>query len=70
MKRTPWFSGDVKPARPGVYEREYLFAGVKFCLWSGREWKRPAETAAVAGTNRRRSFQQELYWRGLTKKQR
>lgn len=37
MKLTPWFSGDQKPVRVGVYLRDYG-DGVFWCYWNGIDW--------------------------------
>lgn len=34
---TPWFPGDVKPVRKGVYQRRAGFLGV-YSYWNGRFW--------------------------------
>ena len=71
-KTTPWFSGNVKPVRDGVYERDYGGKGepahIVFGRFSGGLWMcgdKTAERAAleVCAT----SFQDEP-WRGLAEK--
>lgn len=50
MNRTPRFPGDVKPVRPGVYERQWLvtvaigYSQVVFSYWDGYQWFAPART--------------------------
>jgi hypothetical protein len=43
MKLTPWFSGDLKPHRPGVYEcdwREMDWMGGRwYNEWDGKRWR-------------------------------
>jgi hypothetical protein len=67
MQRTPWLPGDVKPARPGVYERDYGGLGTRFCLWTGRRWmwpnRAPHEAAAETVPS---NCQRRMPWRGLT----
>ena len=35
MKRTEWYSGDQKPVRKGVYERDYRTRNTFYCYWDG-----------------------------------
>ena len=69
-KFTPWFSGDQKPARVGVYQRKYKRDRIVYCLWNGYSfgcgWNsvRATESDARLQTN----FP-DLPWRGLTKEQ-
>ncbi len=70
MKLTPWFSGDQKPVRMGVYQRAYADAGEKYCYWDGQYWGSPTVTAKGAdhwsfATNE--SIYQNLPWRGVMK---
>lgn len=74
-KLTPWFPGDVKPVRSGVYfvrqlsndckSGDVIFEG--YCYWSGVRWgsvtleKAHAKKLAVPP-----GFQNKP-WRGLTK---
>lgn len=38
-KLTPWFDGDVKPVRPGIYERNYHSAFIEpKDYWDGQKW--------------------------------
>lgn len=71
MNRTGWYSGDQKPARPGVYEREYTGnKAVLYCYWSGTDWclcSYFSSSAFVYGRQRSVSTNQSLPWRGLTK---
>lgn len=72
MNLTPWFPGQVKPARPGVYEREYAGppGGPWFSEWTGAQWLSPARTPLVASKQVTRSFTQDsVRWRGLTEAQ-
>jgi hypothetical protein len=74
MKLTPWFSGDQKPVRPGVYERNYknawdgeflmgqpsYFDGI---YWYAGAWD--SEQAVEAWENYVVSDYQSLPWRGI-----
>ncbi len=69
---TPWFPGDVKPARKGVYERKYPHTTTlvaTFCLWNGRRWFFGNGTLGDAGYEVMPSAAQSLPWRGLAVKQ-
>lgn len=38
-KLTPWFPGDVKPVRVGVYEiTGCSFGGINYRVWTGKGW--------------------------------
>ena len=71
-KYTPWFSGDVKPARVGVYQRLYFTAPKPvYCHWDGANWGMPeinraryAPTTNAGGI----SGHQNKPWRGLTER--
>jgi len=71
MKLTPWFSGDQKPARPGVYERDYgdspceFGSVVWFCRWGGAYWYAPSRSHGLASTENNVSIRQSLPWRGI-----
>lgn len=64
MELTPWFPGCIKPARVGVYERDYGGETV-FSRWDGRFWHYGHFRAETAMAERRRSRSPELPWRGL-----
>lgn len=71
-KLTPWFKGDVKPARKGVYQREYgagCRTDIRFSYWDGARWRWPskesAETASDHWRCRPPSAIVNLRWRGL-----
>jgi hypothetical protein len=58
-KLTPWFPAEAKPARPGVYEKDFMdypgdFSRREFQYWDGARWHyghgTPEETAADART--------------------
>lgn len=61
---TPWFPPSVKPARKGVYERDWAFA---FSYWNGMRWCVGCTTPDVAAGERERSLYQDIQWRGLAK---
>jgi hypothetical protein len=66
---TPWFSGDVKPAHKGVYQRLYdphtETEEVVFCRWDGRSWYCCFGTADLAATESLKSPVKCNPWRGL-----
>jgi len=70
MKRTPWFAGTVKPARPGVYERRFGFGeAIRYATWTGSQWclsagsiLRARERVGVSG------LQDAPEWRGLAER--
>lgn len=72
---TPWFSADSKPARPGVYQRNFGFLASEspvFSYWDGRNWYWWGETPVAAqGNFLNGSFsmcQAGFGWRGLLDK--
>lgn len=71
-KLTPWFPGDVKPARPGVYERCYAqdmpgeMQPMKcYCYWNGKQWMTYESTPEAAAREVVVSDWQHEWWRGL-----
>lgn len=74
---TPWFDGDTKPARPGVYAT--AVPGQKFekyAYWDGRLWYYQGPTVQIAqhlgtyhdasmGQHPWTSWFQDMRWRGL-----
>lgn len=38
QKLTPWFSGDVKPVRVGVYRTKQPDGSLFFNKWDGKQW--------------------------------
>lgn len=73
MKKTPWFTGQVNPVRPGVYQRDYRQAkncdrvvGIAFNHWDGKKWSLFDSTANGAERSEELwSSHQDLPWRGL-----
>jgi hypothetical protein len=69
-KLTPWFPGDVKPFRVGVYERDWnpSFEGQAIYLdfWDGESWWQYSVTRQRACERFRKQYQ-FFRWRGLTK---
>lgn len=65
---TDWISGDLKPVRDGVYERNYFNVPViKFCLFKKGYWYWSNECLAIAATKCEVAPIQNLPWRGLAK---
>lgn len=67
MTKTGWFSGEVKPARPGVYERKEPSAFVgSYSYFDGKKWGVSSKNAEIAVSRRcLSSVWQDLAWRGL-----
>lgn len=66
MKLTPWFIGDQKPVRPGVYGRDYGTRNLWFCHWDGFRWGMSGDTPENAVAWRHwASLEQGLPWRGI-----
>ena len=63
-KKTPWISGDKKPVRVGVYERQDKTNA--FWFWNGDYWVFGG-TSSLGSAHRRgiNSPHQSLPWRGL-----
>lgn len=63
---TPWYAGQEKPERPGVYQR---LGGrgddVWYARWDGVQWRQNAARADLAEDSVQRSIYQERPWRGL-----
>lgn len=70
MKLTPWYPGNVKPVRVGVYERKYpsFFLPV-FCKWNGDIWFCGSSDVEFANQDRIPTTLQSLPWRGIAKEQ-
>lgn len=68
-KLTPWFPGNVKPVRKGVYERDWLDGGPQwFSYWDGKNWcfgDETAEGAKYAANMLHTSAHTNFPWRGL-----
>lgn len=64
-KLTPWFPGDVKPARKGVYERDFP-NGSLYSRWNGRHWIFGYYAVEHAATRVGKSLYQTKRWRGLS----
>ena len=66
MKLTEWYPGDVKPYRPGVYERSYGFtSNVGYAFFDGVDWFLRSHTKEDAITDKQKSRHKQLPWRGL-----
>lgn len=67
-KLTPWFPGDVKPVRDGVYERRSNIDGMAyFSLYRGGDWWQMTSSFFTSVNSKFRSDRQSLPWRGLAK---
>lgn len=63
---TPWFPGHVKPARPGVYMRYFIYcSGQYFSLFDGQRWRYGSDHSDRAAAKTDTSSVQDLRWRGL-----
>lgn len=65
---TPWFDGSIKPARVGVYERNYgdgYSYGREYSFWDGRRWMCPCYSPDDAARETAVSAYQKEPWRGL-----
>jgi hypothetical protein len=60
---TPWLPGSVRPAHPGVYQRNY--PGGLYSYWDGRAWCVDAATPEGAAEQDEASAHQDAPWRGL-----
>ena len=74
-KKTPWFDGDVKPMRVGVYERDdsatWLGDGSEaFSFWDGHYWMALSLDIDSANSRNYPSQFQLLPWRGLARRPR
>lgn len=64
---TPWFDGNTKPVRVGVYQRSYHQGIFCFSYWHGSGWGFNELSPELAAKTTDRSFCQYLPWRGLAK---
>lgn len=62
---TGWYSGDQKPARPGVYQREFPTGCILFCRFDGQQWFRGFLFRGYAEKTKVISEKQSQPWRGL-----
>ncbi len=73
MKLTPWFTGDQKPVRVGVYQRknsrhEQYVTATHYSYWDGAEWCASAHDTLLAKSYcAYASLSQNLPWRGVMK---
>lgn len=66
---TPWYSGNIKPVRDGVYQRLYAADHVQYCLFKGEKWGlsgSSVEDALEEINVLNSSWYQDLKWRGLS----
>ena len=66
-KTTGWYSGDQKPVRVGVYQREYAPADpLWYCWWNGQAWGMGCPTPEQAEQCKHHiSLAQSKPWRGV-----
>ena len=70
-KLTPWFPGEVKPVREGVYECRGAPTHESYQHWNGAIWGGWATDKDAAAENRDRpSMRHSPQWRGLAEKPR
>ena len=75
MKLTPWFSGDAKPVREGVYQVAYWNKDqTSYSYWDGSKWgysfsDRAAHDDIYLAFKHRdtNGFKQSMPWRGVAK---
>jgi hypothetical protein len=66
MKLTPWFPGNVKPVRPGVYQQMCGFnRDVGYQYWDGKVWGLWSRTIEGARHDGWPASPQNDPWRGL-----
>jgi hypothetical protein len=74
MKLTPWYPGEIKPVREGVYQRLYPYLSKKegaivYCYYEDEKWKSAALSAEKASLSQNKEFAslyQNYNWRGLS----
>ena len=71
QKLTPWYPGEIKPIRIGVYERQYpARSWTSYCYWDGRifsqGWKAPEPAKEYRNLPSASSYQ-NLPWRGVAR---
>jgi hypothetical protein len=71
---TPWFPGNVRPVRVGVYERRQpsKWCSTQYSYWDGQHWGGSHSMPSDAYDYGRHSasLMQSVAWRGLTKEAR
>lgn len=67
VKPTPWFPGEAKPVREGVYQRMYHnnSKDIRYCFWDGELWH--AGYPVIETFSRGIAHYQNLPWRGIHK---
>lgn len=65
-RATTWLEGDTRPARSGVYQRQYPAGPYSF--WDGQTWHADAASPEEAATLAEPSMRQSCLWRGLVQK--
>ena len=70
MKITEWYSGNQKPVRIGIYERDYPDAGVYYSWWNGLVFgfgAKGKKEAKFEFDRHEASPVQHIPWRGVAK---
>lgn len=71
VKPTPWFPGESKPVRKGVYQRMYNKnpKDIRYCFWDGQLWRVGYMNIEDSADWYCRGFahDQKLPWRGIHK---
>lgn len=69
-KLTPWFPADVKPARVGVYQKDFEDETEEYQYWNGKRWFygdiTPSETLQKFSREGNDTIPLARPWRGLT----
>lgn len=64
-KLTSLFRGDVKPVRPGVYQRKLRGGSFYYSKWDGEKWLVSTLDVECAAIQELPSLVQSAPWRGL-----
>ena len=68
MKLTPWFTGQTKPSRTGVYQRDAFSSLYTYSYWNGKQWMWTGSTVKSAHNhNGMPSSHQCEPWRGIAR---
>jgi hypothetical protein len=69
MKLTPWYRGDQKPVRVGVFKRRYPSGSEAYCWWDEEGFSNGCKTVYEAKESKDLGYSllQSLPWRGVAK---